>query len=134
MTSLKKRIIDDGLTQRKFVTSDVVGKLLAGKAKLLWESIQYWEQYTSKLEPKNSETVNHRWKPKRESGLCEKKWKKKITNLFRSPRWSWEITKEEKKYILQKPTKLGFHLHMEETKMQLVVESICDNNTKKEKF
>ena len=35
MTSLKKRIIDDGLTQRKFVTSDVVGKLLAGKAKLL---------------------------------------------------------------------------------------------------
>ena len=62
------------------------------------------------------------------------KWEKKITNLFRSPRWSWEITKEEKKYILQKPTKLGFHLHMEETKMQLVVESICDNNTKKEKF
>ena len=49
MTSLKKRVIDDGLTQRKFVTSDVVGKLLAGKAKLLWESIQYWEQYTSKL-------------------------------------------------------------------------------------
>ena len=77
MTSLKKRIIDDGLTQRKFVTSDVVGKLLAGKAKLLWESIQYWEQYTSKLNLKNSETVNHRWKPKRESGLCEKNEKKK---------------------------------------------------------
>ena len=62
------------------------------------------------------------------------KWEKKITNIFCSPRWSWEITKEEKKYILQKPTKSGFHLHMEETKMQLVVESICDNNTKKEKF
>ena len=41
---------------------------------------------------------------------------------------------EEKKYILQNPNKLGFHLHMEATKMQLVVESICDNNTKKEIF
>ena len=35
MTFLKKRIIDDGLAKRKFVTSDVAGKLLAGKAKLL---------------------------------------------------------------------------------------------------
>ena len=49
MTFLKKRIIDDGLAKRKFVTSDVAGKLFAGKAKLLWESIQYWEQYPSKL-------------------------------------------------------------------------------------
>ena len=135
MSLLKKIIYNCGVTHRKFATSDVVGKLLAGKAKLLWETIQYREQYTTKIHVKiqKRESVNHKWSHKKKWFMW-RKWEKKITNLFRSPRWSWKITNEEKKYILENLPKQAFTYTLEETKMQLVVESICDNNIKKEKF